>query len=210
MWKDKLKTMFSKNGEEGNPKKKLENLVVFLVTLVITIIVINVIWNQEEDTNQNRVDSSDSNKRLAQTSQTMLENTEAVVAEEDKLVTNLEEILSKINGVGKVKVMITYSETSKVMPVYNEENTEENTEETDNEGGTRKVTQSDTRKEVIYEEKDGEKTIITQSTSSPTIEGAIVTAEGASNATVKTNIILAVEAVTGLATHNIQVFEMAV
>ena len=122
----------------------------------------------------------------------------------------MEEILSKISGVGKVKVMITYAETSKVMPVYNEENTEENTEETDSEGGTRKVTQSDKRKEVIYEEKDGEKTIITQSTSSPVIEGAIITAEGASNATVKTNIILAVEAVTGLATHKIQVFEMAV
>ncbi len=106
--------------------------------------------------------------------------------------------------------MITYAETSKVMPVYNEESTQENTEETDSEGGTRKVTQSDTRKEVIYEEKDGERTIITQSTSSPVIEGAIITAEGASNATVKTNIILAVEAVTGLATHKIQVFEMAV
>ena len=75
--------------------------------------------------------------------------------------------------------------------------------------GTRKITQSDNKKEVIYEEKDGEKTLITQSIISPKIEGAIVTAKGASNPTVKTNIIQAVEAVTGLATHKIQVFEMA-
>ena len=128
---------------------------------------------------------------------------------EDKLVLNLEEILSKIKGVGKVKVMITYSETSKIQPVYNEENTEENTEETDSEGGTRKIIQKDNRKEVIYEEVEGEKTIITQSTTSPEIEGAIITAEGAGDASVKTNIILAVEAVTGLATHKIQVFEMS-
>ena len=123
---------------------------------------------------------------------------------------DLEEILSNIRGVGNVKVMITYAETSKTVPVYNEESTEENTEETDSEGGTRKVTQTDVKKEVIYEESDGGgKTLITQSIISPTIEGAIITAEGAGDATVKTNIIQAVGAVTGLATHKIQVFEMA-
>ena len=42
----------------------------------------------------------------------------------------------------------------------------------------------------------------------PTVEGAIITAQGVSDATVKTNIISAVEAVTGIATHKIQVFEM--
>ena len=43
----------------------------------------------------------------------------------------------------------------------------------------------------------------------PKIEGAIITAKGANNAEVKNNIIQAVEAVTGLATHKIQVFEMS-
>ena len=76
-------------------------------------------------------------------------------------------------------------------------------------GGTRKITQTDNKKEVIYEEKDGEKTLITQNVVSPKIEGAIITAKGANNSIVKTNIIQAVEAVTGLATHKIQVFEMS-
>ena len=52
------------------------------------------------------------------------------------------------------------------------------------------------------------KTPIIQKTVQPKIEGAIITAKGASNATVKTNIVQAVEAATGLATHKIQVFEM--
>lgn len=52
------------------------------------------------------------------------------------------------------------------------------------------------------------KTPVTQSTVNPTIEGAIITAQGASNAETKANIIQAVEAATGLATHKIQVFEM--
>lgn len=42
----------------------------------------------------------------------------------------------------------------------------------------------------------------------PKIEGAIITAKGANNIDVKTNIIQAVEAATGLPTHKIQVFEM--
>ena len=49
---------------------------------------------------------------------------------------------------------------------------------------------------------------ITQKVVKPKVEGAIITAKGASNAEIKTNIIQAVEAVTGLATHKIQVFEM--
>ena len=49
--------------------------------------------------------------------------------------------------------------------------------------------------------------IIVQKTISPKIEGAVITATGANNSIVKTNIIQAVEAATGLATHKIQVFE---
>ena len=61
----------------------------------------------------------------------------------------------------------------------------------------------DTSKEVVYQNEE----IITQKKVSPKIEGAIITATGANNSTVKTNIIQAVEAATGLATHKIQVFE---
>lgn len=207
MLKEKLKKLLpNKEGEEPNNKRKLENIVVFVVILIITIIIINVIWNGD-DINKNEV-PNDSNKKLAEES---YENNivQGESTNESRMVSDLESILSKINGVGKVKVMVTYSETSKVVPVYNEESTEENTEETDSEGGTRKVTQTDNRKEVIYEESNGNKTLITQSVVSPKIEGAIITAEGANDANTKTNIIQAVSAVTGLATHKIQVFEMS-
>ena len=214
MFKDKFRILFGKKeGEEvteRSNKKKIENIVVFLILLIVTLIVINVIWNDnnnnESNSSENRVDS---NKKLAETTQSSGDTEEVSnTSTGNELVSDLEDILSNINGVGKVKVMITYAETSKTIPVYNEESSEENTEETDSEGGTRKVTQTDTRKEVIYEETDNGSTIITQSIVSPTIEGAIITAEGANDATVKTNIIQAVGAVTGLATHKIQVFEM--
>lgn len=75
-------------------------------------------------------------------------------------------------------------------------------------GGNRKITQTTNKKEVIYQEINGEKVPVTQSIVKPKIEGAIITAIGASDIKIKTNIVQAVEAATGLATHKIQVFEM--
>ena len=93
--------------------------------------------------------------------------------------------------------------------MYNENSTTSTTEETDDSGGTRKIEETDTQKDVIFKEDDGTKTPITAKIVNPKIEGAIITAKGASNAETKNNIIQAVEAVTGLATHKIQVFEMS-
>ena len=83
------------------------------------------------------------------------------------------------------------------------------TEEKDKTGGTRIVTETDTKKDVIFQETNGNKMPITQSVISPKVEGAIVTAQGANNMAVKTDIIQAVEAVTGLSSHKIQVFTMS-
>ena len=92
--------------------------------------------------------------------------------------------------------------------MYNESSKVSNTEESDTSGGTRKIQETDSQKDIIYKEENGEKTPITQKVVQPKIEGAIITAKGANNADIKANIIQAVEAVTGLATHKIQVFEM--
>ena len=92
--------------------------------------------------------------------------------------------------------------------MYDEDTSTSITEEQDSGGGSRTVNESTSKKDIIYEENNGVKTPITQSIINPKIEGAIVTAKGANDANVKTNIIEAVEAVTGLATYKIQVFEM--
>lgn len=120
----------------------------------------------------------------------------------------LKNILEKIQGVGKVEVFINFSESSEMVAMYNENSKVSSTEETDTSGGKRVIEQKDTQKDIIYKEDDGQKIPITKKIIQPKIEGAIITAQGASDATIKTNIIQAVEAATGLATHKIQVFEM--
>lgn len=195
MLKEKINGLLTGN---GNNKKKIENLVFLLVVLIITVISINVIWNgdkkKEDDT------STESNtKQLAKNNND--------TANETTLESKLENILSKINGVGKANVMLTYTESTQMVPVYNKTEKTSNTDESDSGGGTRKIEESDVSQEVVYEDENGKNVIATQKTISPKIEGAIITAEGASNPTIKTSIIQAVEAATGLSIHKIQVFE---
>lgn len=189
-----------KSNQEQNNKKTIENLVVFIIILIIVLLSVNIIWGKDKKENNKNIEKN--NRDLAISTDKESEDKNMLTSK------NLEDILSKINGVGKVKVYITYSQTSQIIPMYNEDMSQKDTQEADTQGGTRKVVETDTKKEIVYDEKSGTKTIITQSIVSPKIEGAIITAEGGNNTNTKANIIQAVEAVTGLPTHKIQVFEM--
>lgn len=205
MFKDKLKGLINPEDGNKNNKKKIENLVFFVVILIVTIVIINIIWNGDKDNSKDKGVQNDTSKQLASSNTSSLQVSSNTTNE---LEMKLEDILSKIQGVGEVNVFINYSESSEIIPMYNESTQTSNTEETDTSGGTRTIEETDSQKEIIYEENDGQKTVITQKVVEPQIEGAIITAKGAENAEVKTSIIQAVEAVTGLATHKIQVFEM--
>lgn len=213
MFKDKLKAMIRKSENEenqGNNKKKIENMVFLAIVLIITIVVINYIWNGNESSNKTITNSAGKQLATTQSSKnSQNQSTSQSGTSSSDLEERLESILSNINGVGDVKVFINYSESSETVAMYNENSKTSVTEETDTSGGVRKVETTDSQKEIVYQESDGDKTPIVQKTVEPKIEGAIITAKGASNINVKTSIIQAVEAATGLATHKIQVFEMS-
>lgn len=205
MFGEKLKNALKENGEKNN-KRQIENIVFLIIILIVVVIVINKVWSKDED--KSKIDDNN-DKVLAQSMDTNAGNTEKNQGSNYySLQENLETILETMEGVGKVKVLINYSETSSVVGMYNETVTESSTQEKDTSGGTRNVTEVDTQKEIAYSEAGGNSAPITEKVIMPTIEGAIITAEGAENATVKANIVSAVEAVTGLATHKIQVFKM--
>ena len=204
MFGDKLKKVVnSKEEEGGNEKRKIENLVFFVVLLIITIVIINIIWKGNK-----QVIKQENNTTTKQLANREIHTNASDNTTTDHLTEKLETILSKMQGVGEVKVFVNYSETSEVVAMYNETTKTSNTEENDTSGGTRKIQETDSQRDIIYQEENGEKTPITQKVIQPKVEGAIITAKGATSAEIKANIIQAVEAVTGLATHKIQVFEM--
>lgn len=189
---DKIKKIFT------NKDKKIENLVSFLIILIITLIVINKILEDEEN---EEVDYQ--NQTGVELASEKMNSSETI--DNNDLEKRLENILSKISGVGKVSVLLTYTQTSSKIPIYNINSSVSTVEEKDI-SGVSKVTETENmQKDVVTDNDSG---IVTEKIVMPVVEGAIITAEGASNSNVKTNIIAAVEAVTGVATHKIQVFEM--
>ena len=196
-----IKDKFLAKIEEKGSKKTIENLVVFVIILIATVIFINYIWNgDKKKSNQQNKSVS-----LAETTNKAVTNNPG---EDNNLEKQLENILKNLNGVEDVQVLITYSETNRIIPMYNEDNQQSITQEEDNQGGTRTINENSSKKEVVYEENNGQRNVLTSSVVTPEIKGAVIVAKGVSNANVKNNIIQAVEAATGLPTHKIQVFEM--
>ena len=187
---EKIKNIFT------NKEKRVENLISFLIILIITLIVINKILKSDDEPKE------DYKNEIGVELATISNNSNF---SDDNLEKRLEKILEKIEGVGKVSVSITYSEASSIVPVYNINSSTSTTEETDTSGGTRKVQNEKKQKDIIT---DSGSNIITEKILSPKIEGAVITAKGASDGKVKSNIIDAVTAVTGIPAHKIQVFEM--
>ncbi len=197
-----MENFFKKIGEKNSKsesKKKIENLCFFIGILVITLILMKSIWkgNTEKSKLDEKENFTDEVLAIDNNNQ---KNNEI----EDKL----EDILSSIKNVGKVNVFINYSESTSYIPLYDESTTTSTTTEGDSSGGTRNTVETENQKEVVFTEKSGVKDPVIQKTLMPIIEGVIITAEGASNANVKTDIISAVQAVTGVSLDRIQVFEM--
>ncbi len=216
MFGDKIKKFLgiqekNENKEEKSikgktDKKKIENLIFFIIIAIITVFCINLIWDGGMFFQE--IENTD-NKELASTNSiNIVDNIDESGIKKTELEESLKNILSKIQGVGEVDILLNYSESSEIIAMYNETSKVSTTEETDDSGGVRKIEETDIQKDIVFQEESGEKIPVTQKVIEPKIEGAIITAEGVTNTNVKTNIIQAVEAVTGLATHKIQVFEM--
>ena len=194
---DKLKNIFR------NKDKKKENLISLLIILVITLIIINRIWNDDgiktkEELKEDAYLATIKSEDISDVNLKIDENESVNVnrIKSNDLEERLKNILETLKGVSNVTVMLTYNESSCQVPIYNinESNSKNKDEET-----------TSIEKEVVVDSKSN---IVLEKVLNPKIEGAIITAKGVSDPTVKGNIISAVEAVTGVMTHKIQVFEM--
>ena len=100
---------------------KIENIFFLIIILVVTTIAINYILKEDKSTTKN--ENTTNSKVLADIEEKEINTSD--------LQSNLEKILSTIKGVGKVKVFISYSESSKTIAMYDEKTTTSSTEETD-------------------------------------------------------------------------------
>ncbi|KPU28086.1 hypothetical protein TR13x_01735 [Caloranaerobacter sp. TR13] len=117
----------------------------------------------------------------------------------------LEDILSKIKGVGEVKVMVTLEDTAERIPAINTAKTEEKTSEKDSKGGIREVFKQDYSEQVVINGNNNDALVIIKEVK-PKVKGVIVVAEGADDLYIKEKLYNAVKTVLGISGNKVEVF----
>lgn len=168
-------------------RKNIENLVLFLVGVVIVIIAGSYIFSDDEV-------------------EVISENSITDVFDAEVFEKKLANILSKIQGAGDVEVMISYETGIETVPLLDTKDSNTITEESGN-SSNRRTEQTSLETSIIFnQEKNGNKVPYISKTIMPTVGGVIVTCDGGGDQIVKANIIKAVTVVTGVTANKVQVF----
>lgn len=168
-------------------RKNIENLVIFLVGVVIVIIAGSYIFSDDE---------------VITVSDSYVSNVFDAEVFENKLA----RILSEIDGAGDVKVMISYQTGVENIPLIDTKDSNTVTEESDSDSA-RRTEQNSVETSIIFnQEKSGNKVPYISKTIMPIVEGVIVTCDGGGDDLVKANVIKAVTVITGITANKVQVF----
>lgn len=112
----------------------------------------------------------------------------------------LEQILSRIEGAGRVQVMLEYASGEKT--VYQMDNSQEVSTQADG-----KQTRTENQTVLASGAQAGDTPVAVQ-TLKPTYRGALVVSDGAGNAAVRLDLVNAVSSLTGLGADKITVVKM--
>ena len=125
---------------------------------------------------------------------------------EARLSSQLEEIISLIRGVGKVKVKIYVRGYKEIEYEYNSRSLNKVTSELDQNGGQREIVEDNLERElVLTRDGSGNERPIIRRERFPEIEGVLIVAQGAENSQVKAEIIYSVRNLLNIPVHRISV-----
>lgn len=175
-----------------NNKDIMRNLFVVLIIGIILFILADIFINNSNTRN------------ITTDSESKVENINYNYSDYSTLLeSKLENVLSQLKGVGKVKVMITLEDTTEIIPAFNTTKNNENTKEIDSQGGTREIVREDMTMQMVTNE-EGEPIVLKEI--KPTIKGVIVIADGAENLEVKEMLYEAVKTVLGIPGNRVEIY----
>ncbi|MCD8365964.1 MAG: stage III sporulation protein AG [Clostridiales bacterium] len=182
--------MKEENGASGRKKlKKDQWLILFLAGILLLVIAIPTNCGGSTDEEETAEASDLSADRVYD-------------EYEEELEAQLEDVLSKMEGVGAVKVMITFRDSGEAVVEKDVSYTQEETVSGEDNSSNSKTESSE---ETIY---DGDEEPFVSREILPSVSGVLVVAEGGENLTVVADISEAVEALFGLEAHKIKVVKM--
>jgi len=119
-----------------------------------------------------------------------------------QLEQRLEELLSSVEGAGRVRVMLTVSRGREIVLANTHNIDNSSTRETDSAGGTRDIeTTREQEAYVIIRTADGSEAPLVLAELEPTIEGVAIVAEGGNCIVVANNLIRLTAAALGIGIH---------
>ena len=127
---------------------------------------------------------------------------------ESDTVNRIVELLSQIEGAGKVSVMITYFSSREIVPAFDSKITENETQEKDSGGGVRNIKQVGRENTIVYQDSQGSgKEPVVLKEILPAVKGVVIVADGASDPVVRENLSKAAQILLDVPAHKVQVFE---
>lgn len=196
----KLFEVFKKMLNGKDKKRLIENSLIIVIIGVIIIIAGGTFFKGNAKTDgKQRETGGDSTEVLGKT---------VIDEEKSELENKLASILSKIEGVGKADVMITYISGKEIVPAYETKKNENDTQEKDSNGGSRSIKENSIESSIAYQEEQGggKKPILIKDLQ-PVVKGVVVAADGATDPDVKERISKAVQVLMDIPIHKVQVFE---
>lgn len=125
---------------------------------------------------------------------------------EERLARDLEEIISLVKGVGKVKVKV-YARTGPTYEYeFDQNHTNKITSETDQNGGERQIEEDNREnKLVVLKDAQGNEDPVIKREVFPVITGVLIVAQGAEESEIKYKIIRSVSSLLNLPVHKISI-----
>jgi stage III sporulation protein AG len=191
-WKNKLHKLDFKNMKKDNL------LIIFLAGVLLVIIALPSTNNTTKEKTLSLEEETTTNQDTIKTISYM--------SEQEK---RLEEVLSKVQGVGEVDVMITLKSSKELIVEKDTPTTSSTSQEEDAEGGQRTTLDKSATEVTVYEQdNNGGSVPYVVKELEPEIEGIIVIAKGGDDPVIIKNISDAILALFQVEAHKIKVMKM--
>lgn len=197
----------------------------FLIVVLVGVLLLVIVWPVEEKTEKKSGASSvQSGQWDSEYDRIGLQSDEEAQADgipenssrsmtlavySAQMEKSLEGLLATMDGVGRVKVMVTLKDTGEAVVEKDSSKTRNGTTEVDSAGGSRNTTNITDSEETLYQNGQGSggspyvKKIL-----APQVAGVVVSAEGGDNAVIIQNITEAIQALFGIEAHKIKIVKM--
>ena len=190
----------------------------FLIVILVGVLLLVIAWPVEEK-NKSQSNQWDSKNAMIGLQSDGEESTGSKVGNKEadsslasyaaRTERSLEELLSTMEGVGKVRVMVTLRDAGEAVVEKDVSKTRNGATEVDSAGGSRNTTSITDSEETLYQNGQGSGgSPYVKKVLAPQVEGVAVSAEGGGDAKTVQNITEAIQALFSIEAHKIKIVKM--